>query len=421
MPNQAHSYSIAPMLQKVTPAIVNITIERKVPDFILNQLPRDLPKDVLPKNVAIGSGVIFDADKGLIVTNAHVIKDQKAMVVTLKDGRRYRAKLIASADEFDLAVIAIHAKKLHALKFGNSDQLKVGDFVAAIGSPFGLTQSVTSGVISALNRDKPKIEGFQSFIQTDAPINPGNSGGALVDMNGQLIGINTAIISRVASSAGIGFAIPSNMTHGVITQLLKYGKVERGVLGVMAQNISAELAQALSLKSAKGALVTEIVPGSPAAHTALQPGDIIEKVNNQPVRSADQLRNDLGIIHPGTAITLGINHNNHKTSIHTEVASLDSVHNPAHPPFFAGVTLQNFKEMQTDGHILTGIQVVDSHDTSNAALAGLQNGDIITAVNKQKVDSIKALKALIAKTHSDQLLLTLSRHNTRLYSVINKQ
>lgn len=420
-PITSNSSSLAPMLERVTPCVVNITVEKKVPAFILHQLPPNLPKDALPRNLAIGSGVIFDAEKGLIITNAHVVKNQKAMVVTLKDGRRFLAKLIASADDFDLAIIAIHAKHLNSLPFGDSDKLQVGDFVAAIGSPFGLTQSVTSGVISALNRDKPKIEGFQSFIQTDAPINPGNSGGALVDMQGRLIGINTAIISGVDSSAGIGFAIPSNMTQSVITQLLKYGKVERGVLGVMAQNISADLASVMSLKSTEGALVTQIVPHSPASQTTLKAGDVIEQIDHKVIKSADQLRNDLGIIHPGTTITLQVNRDNHHFDVQAKVANLESMQAEEGIPFFSGTQLRDFKELQSNGEILTGVEVVDSEDTSNAALAGLQNGDVIVSVAKDPVHNVKELKEKILKIHQDQLLLTFARDNTRLYTVIEKQ
>ncbi len=416
----SQSSSIAPMLKKTTPAVVNIVVMQKTPPFILSQLPPNLPKNAIPKNVAVGSGVIFDKNKGLIVTNAHVLAHAKIVVVTLKDGRRYRAHTVAKAEDFDLAVLKIKAKHLTEMPFADSDQLEVGDFVAAIGSPFGLTQTVTSGVVSALDRDRPKIEGFQSFIQTDAPINPGNSGGALVDMKGKLVGINTAIISKVDSSAGIGFAIPSNMTKGVIKQLLKYGKVERGMLGVMAQNISADLANALGLKSSHGALVTQIVPNSPASKIDIEPRDVILKLNNTHIRSADQLRNDLGLMHPGSNISLTLNRDGKISTQHATVADVKTMKEETETPFLSGLTLRNFDELESNGKHLKGVVIVDTDDASGGTLAGLQPGDVITAVNKKAVTTTKQLHKMAADTHKDQLLLSLNRNNTDLFAVIDR-
>lgn len=418
--NTTQSNSIAPMLKRVTPAVVNILVLQKTPSFVLDQLPPNIPKNILPKNMAIGSGVIFDKDKGLIVTNAHVLSHQKLIVVTLKDGRRVRANLVAKADDFDLAVLKINAKRLTEMSFSDSDQLQVGDFVAAIGSPFGLTQTVTSGVISALDRDRPRIEGFQSFIQTDAPINPGNSGGALVDMNGKLVGINTAIISKVDSSAGIGFAIPSNMTKAVIEQLMTYGKVERGMLGVMAQNISVDLARALGLASSHGALVTEIVPNSPASEIDIAPRDVITKLNGKTIRSADQLRNDLGLMHPGSSIKLTVNRDGQLHSLHATVADIKKMKAAHETPFLSGLTLQNFDELESNGKHLKGVQIIDTDDDSSGTLAGLQAGDVITEVNKKPVTSTQQLHKIAEATKKDQLLLSLSRDNTDLFAVIDR-
>src|SRR3990167_6312112 len=211
--------SIAPMLQKVTPAVVNVYVEQERLTN-LNQLiqTQDDTTQVPIKSYAVGSGVIFDAEKGLIVTNAHVVAHEKIIIVTLKNGERYHAKLVAKDKGYDIAILQIPATHLTALSFANSDDIKVGDFVTAIGSPYGLSQTVTSGVVSAVNRTHPQIEGYQSFIQTDAPINPGNSGGALVDMKGKLVGINTAMVAPTDGSIGLGFSIPSNMVQGVIEQ-----------------------------------------------------------------------------------------------------------------------------------------------------------------------------------------------------------
>jgi serine protease Do len=412
--------SIAPMLKKATPDVVNITVEEKTPGYILKQLPPNLPKSALPRNIAIGSGVIFDAHKGLIVTNAHVIKDQKMIVVTLKDGRRYRGKLIAKDTGFDLAVIHINAKNLHSMPFSNSDNLQVGDFVAAIGSPFGLTQTVTSGVVSALDRDRPKIEGFQSFIQTDAPINPGNSGGALVNMKGQLVGINTAILSRVDSNIGIGFSIPSNMVKSVITQLLKYGKVERGMMGVLAQNITPDLQDALGINTDKGALVTETVPGSPAQKAGFLPEDVILSVNGEHTQSADQLRNDLGLMRPGTKIHVVLLRNHKKMALNATVGDPKKLLSPNKTPFIGGVTLRDFNEIESDGSNLRGVLIANVADASNAALDGLQPGDVITSVDNTLVHSAKTLKGMLDDTKKENVLISFKRNNNTLYAVLSR-
>lgn len=417
IPNNATT--IAPMLKRVTPGVVNIAVEKVIPPahadrklFGARQLPR--------KTIGVGSGVIVEAKRGLIVTNAHVIKNAKLMVVTLKNGRRYRAHLIGKDDGFDIAIIKIEANNLTSIPFGDSDQLKVGDFVAAIGSPFGLTQTVTSGVISALNRSEPRIEGFQSFIQTDAPINPGNSGGALVDMNGRLIGINTAIFTPTFGSIGIGFSVPSNMVHSVIAQLLKYGKVKRGMLGVIAQNITVDLADALQLKHKEGAIVTKVVPGSPAAEAKLKTEDIIDTVNGKRIRSAAQLRNTLGLMPPGTQIRLGVIRNHHPVRLVATVGNPKAMLKQQETPFLAGMRLRNFTELESDGRNLKGILIADVSETSAGALAGLRPGDIITQANHHSVQSVEQLEA-IAKQHPKQLLLKITRHSGDLFLVIEPQ
>ncbi len=404
--------SMAPMLAIATPAVVNIAVEKSLPNTdenALNSPPR--------KAFGVGSGVIFDAKKGLIVTNAHVVSDEQIMVVTLKDGRRYRAQLVGKDDGFDIAIIRIPSIHLTALPFGDSDQLKVGDFVAAIGSPFGFTQSVTSGVISALNRVEPKIEGFQSFIQTDAPINPGNSGGGLVNMQGQLIGINTAIFTPVYGSIGIGFSIPSNMVNSVITQLLKYGHVKRGMLGVVAQDITPELAQAFHIRQDQGALVTQVIAGSPAAKAGVHPQDVMLSVNQHPIHGAAQLRNLLGLLPPGTPLVLKLERN------HTPLILTATVGDPNHVmaqneiPFLAGLRLQDFNELEGSGEELRGVVVTDVSEMSQGALAGLIPGDIITSANKEPVGTVNALKK-IALSKPSTLLLQVSRNNQTLFLVI---
>lgn len=409
--------SLSVMLSKVTPSVVNIAVEKLIPKSV-NPFQPETEQDLTPTKVlGVGSGVIIDAKKGYIVTNAHVVKDQKIMLVTLKDARRYRAKIIGKDDGFDLAVIQIKAKHLTQLPFGNSNQLKIGDFVVAIGSPFGLTQTVTSGVVSALDRQEPRIDNFQSFIQTDAPINPGNSGGALIDLQGNLVGINTAIVTPSLGNIGIGFSIPSNMVKNVTEQLIKYGKVERGMLGVTAQNITPELADALNLKQSNGALVTKVVVGSPAEKAGLKVQDIIQSVNQNVIHTSGQLHNILGLIRPGTTINLTILRNHKIQKLIATVANPKEVLLQREIPFLAGMRLQKFSDLEPDSTFLRGVLVSTIDDDSDAALSGLQPGDIILTANNQPTPTVSKL-VHIAETKPKQLLLKVERGSGQLFLVI---
>ena len=417
------SLSLAPMLDKVTPAVVNINVQKELTyaEAMEENLP--LPKDKNGESIiqgfSVGSGVIFDAEKGLIVTNAHVVSNQKIMVVTLKDGRRFRANLIAQDTGFDLAIIHISAKNLESLNFGDSDKLKVGDFVAAIGSPFGLTQTVTSGMISALNRNEPQSAGgVQTYIQTDAPINPGNSGGALVDMQGELIGINTAIFSTSGGNNGIGFAIPSNMVQAVITQLLEHGKVQRGMLGVLVQNISPEIAEALSLKQGEGVIVTDTIAGSPARTAKIQAEDIILQADGTNIKTSEQLRSMLSLMRPGTQFVLKVQRNHKIIDIHATMGNPEKITQPK-VSFLGGLRIENFNQLQPDGSYLKGAIVVMVDENSNAALAGLLPGDVITMANAKTISSVKELQA-IANQNPTQLLLKVTRIDSKLFVVIEK-
>src|SRR3990167_2143648 len=409
--------SLAPMLEKVTPAIVNIAVEKMVLTNLNDLIPtKDNDTKVPIKTYGVGSGVIFDAKKGLIVTNAHVVAGQKVMVVTLKSGERYHAKLIAKDDDYDIAIIQIHADHLTALPFSDSGKLKVGDFVTAIGSPYGLSQTVTSGMVSALHRSQPQIEGFQSFIQTDAPINPGNSGGALINMQGELVGINTAMVAHNDGNIGIGFAIPSDMAEGVVTQLLKYGKVERGVLGVIVQNTTPELVKALGLSSQTGALVSEIVPNTPAASSELQHKDVITSINGHTVQDAIQLRILVGLINPGTtANTTFIRKNQTKTVVLT-VADPKNIHALA-VPYLAGMRLQDLTELESNGEKIQGVLVTRVSDNSNGALSGLIPGDVITAVNDQPILSIDALKTALSH-QTKPVVMTVMHKDGHVFMVL---
>jgi serine protease Do/serine protease DegQ len=305
------------MISRVAPAVVNIATEGRVmvqTNPLLNDpffqrffsLPEQSQQPRERRTESLGSGVIIDADKGYIVTNHHVIDKSDQVTVTLNDGRQFKANIIGSDPEADVAVIQISGQGLTALALANSDTLQVGDFVVAIGNPFGLGQTVTSGIVSALGRSGLGIEGYEDFIQTDASINPGNSGGALVNLRGHLIGINTAILAPTGGNIGISFAIPVNMVKQLVDQLLQYGRVDRGQLGVTVQDLNPQLARAFGIDTVQGALITQVSPDSAAASAGLRLGDVVTAVNGRQIRDAAGLRNAIGLLRVGDTITLDL-------------------------------------------------------------------------------------------------------------------
>ena len=310
--------TLAPMIKKVSPAVVNIatrgTIRERGPQNPLLDDPFfrrffDIPPDTGPRErpfQSAGSGVIFDAKTGYIVTNAHVVENANEITVTLQDGRDLKADIVGSDAPSDVAVLKVKPEGLSQIVLGDSGKAEVGDFVVAIGNPFGLQHTVTSGIISGLSRSGINPDGYEDFIQTDASINPGNSGGALVNLRGELIGINTEIISRNGGNLGIGFAIPVNMARSVVDQLIKYGAVRRGQLGVSMYTVTPDIAHSLGLASAAGALVSRVVEGSPADKAGLRVGDVITSVNGQPVKSNSELRNAIGLLPVGAALDIGL-------------------------------------------------------------------------------------------------------------------
>jgi serine protease Do len=417
--------SLAQTLKKVMPAVVNIYVQGQLPPGHYGNggsNNRPYPVVTAPKFQDVGSGVIVDAKLGLIVTNAHVVRDSQSITVTLNDGRRFKGRLIGADNASDIAVVKINANDLSAIPFADSDKVQVGDFVAAIGSPFGLlTQTVTSGVVSALNRSDLGIEGYENFIQTDAPINPGNSGGALVDMKGELIGINTAIIAPAGGNVGIGFAIPSNMVRSVMDQLIQYGKVERGLLGVMVQNLTPELADALNEHGVKGALITQVSPGSPADKSGLQIKDIVDQINGKPIINAAQLRNAVGLVRVGTKLNLHVLRGNKTLNIQATVVSPKEAFTPANnvPSFLAGVRLRDFDQLDFNAREVKGVQVLDLDDNSAAALKGLRPGDVILTANNQLVTSLQQLLQA-ANSNPKRLLLEIARSSGgRVFLVID--
>ena len=304
--------SLAPMLKRTTPAVVNIaTTGARTVQNPLAQDPFfsrffDIPQQTQRRTQSLGSGVIVDADEGLILTNQHVIKHARQITVTLTDGSETKATLIGADAKADLAVIKIDAPNLTAVEWFDSAALEVGDFVVAIGNPFGLGQTVTSGIVSAIGRSGLGIEEFEDFIQTDASINPGNSGGALVNLRGELVGINTAIIGPSGGNVGIGFAIPANMARQMMGQLVEYGEVRRGRLGIAVQSLTAELADALGVKTRRGAVISRVYQGSPAQVAGLEPGDVVLALDGRKVREAKALINLIGLKPVGTRVRLTI-------------------------------------------------------------------------------------------------------------------
>ncbi len=304
--------TLAPMLEKATPAVVNIATESRLARNPLLDDPFfrrffNIPEQPLERKAqSVGSGVVVDARRGYVITNHHVVDGVDTITVTLRDGRKLNAKVIGSDRESDVAVIQIPSGNLTALPLADSDALRVGDFVVAIGNPFGLGQTVTSGIISALGRSGLGIQGYEDFIQTDASINPGNSGGALVNLRGELVGINTAIIAPGGGNVGIGFAIPSNMVSRLMNQIIAHGSVRRGQLGVSAQDLTPDLARAFNIPANQGAIIAQVSPRSAAARAGLKEGDVVLGINGRSIRDGGALRNAIGLLEIGESVRLEI-------------------------------------------------------------------------------------------------------------------
>ncbi|MHB8744151.1 MAG: DegQ family serine endoprotease, partial [Sulfuricaulis sp.] len=368
---------------------------------------------------SLGSGVIVDAKHGYILTNNHVIAKADEINVTLHDGRKYKAKLVGTDPASDIAVIQIKAEGLTAVSLGNSGQLRVGDFVVAIGNPFGLGQTVTSGIVSALGRSGLGIEGYEDFIQTDASINPGNSGGALVSLRGELVGINTAIVGPSGGNVGIGFAIPINMARLVMDQLIQYGKVRRGELGVYIQDLTPELAKALDVHQEQGAVVTQVAPGSPAAKAGLKTGDVVIKVDGDPVHSAADLRNTVGLMRIGQTVTLNILRNDQPMQIEARIEKAKETKQEAGEinKRLKGAELGNISPDNPKYSGVEGVLVLRVVRDSPAWDAGLRPGDVIRSANRKPVRSIAELDAAVKKS-SGGLLLNIQRDGGAMFLLL---
>ncbi|KIO50527.1 DegQ family serine endoprotease [Nitrosospira sp. NpAV] len=424
--NKSGIPSLAPLLQDVTPAVVNISVQTRsaIED---NPLFRDpffrrffeLPDQAARPERSAGSGVIVDAAKGYVITNFHVVKDAQHVLVTLKDRRQFQAKLVGTDPGTDIALLKIEAKNLRALSLGDSDLLNVGDFVVAIGNPFGLGQTVTSGIVSALGRSGLDIEGYEDFIQTDASINPGNSGGALVNLKGELIGINTAIIGPSGANVGIGFAVPSAMVKSVLDQIVRFGEVRRGRLGANGEDITYDLASSLGLASTEGAIISSIDSGSPAEKGGLRPRDVVTAINGRAVRNAIDLRNKVGMMPIGETVDLKLIRDGKPLTAKVKIAKpLDVPGTEAETvPQLAGATVANLKGGASPRGKMEGVLVTKVDANSPAWLHGLRPGDIIVGVNRRKVRSVQEFLATL-QASEDVLVLNLLRGDFRLTIVI---
>jgi serine protease Do len=419
---------LAPMLEKVLPAVVNIRADIKITDLptlnrILQEHGGNMAGTEIPDTyLSVASGVIVDADKGYILTNAHVINDAQTVIVTLGDGRHYTAKIIGIDKPSDVGLIQIKAKKLTAISMGNSNNLKVGQVVVAIGNPFGLNQTVTSGIVSALGRTSLGIENFENFIQTDAPINPGNSGGALLDTEGNLIGINTAILAPDRGSIGIGFAIPSNIAQSILDQLTKFGDVRRGMLGIGAQDITPDLQTAFSLASTNGAAVTLVKKDSPAQKAGIEVGDIITTINQTEIKNANDVVNTVGFLRVNSKITIDLLRNGKHINLGASLTDPKALRdaNAATDPFFYGVSLKEFTLLSPIHGNVKGVMVMSVDSDTHAWQADLRPGDIITSANQQKTISIADLEKA-AHDAKDSMLLNVLRGPGAVFLVVNKE
>ncbi len=411
--------TLAPMLEEATPTIVHIATQgrtsgrSRASNDPFEQFFGRRPGKQKPTR-GLGSGVIINAAKGFIVTNAHVIADADVITVTLKDGRSIEAQLIGADPEADVAVIKIEAGQLAEIPLANSDKLRVGDFVVAIGNPYGLKQTATSGIVSALGRTGLGIESYENFIQTDASINPGNSGGALVNLRGELVGINTAILGPNGGNVGIGFAIPVNMVTAITEQLIEHGEVRRGRLGVGIQDLTPELAAAFNLKRRGGAVVSQIEHGSPADVAGLEVGDVVTAVNGAAVANASRLRNSVGMLRVGTKVTLDVLRDGKKLKITADVKEPER-HEIVGKQLSKRLHGATFEDAEIDNQ--QAVIVTSIEPGSPAERSSLSEGDLIISVNRRRISSISEMKTAAA-LNEKALLLNIVRDGRGLFLLI---
>ncbi len=408
--------SLAPMVKRVSPAVVNIatrgTVKLKpgqrnpLMDDPFFRRFFDVPPDAKPRErqfQSAGSGVIVDAKNGYIITNNHVVENASEITVTLLDNRSFSAKVIGTDEGADIAVLQAKEPNLIAMPLGDSSKLEVGDFVVAIGNPFGLQHTVTAGIVSAMGRSGINPEGYEDFIQTDASINPGNSGGALVNLRGELVGINSAILSGSGGNIGIGFAIPVNMAKGVMDQLIKYGQVKRGILGVSIYDVTPEIAKEFGLTDSNGALVAGVAQGSSAERAGVKTGDIITSINGTPMKSAGELRNAIGMLRVGDKVDIGLLRDGKPlkvTALVAERSGSETANAIDINPGLEGAEL-------VDAPQGAGVLVRSVQENSPAAQAGIKANDVIVGVGRTPISSTKAFRE--AAKDANVLVLNVRR------------
>ena len=416
--------TLAPMVEKARPAVVNIATTGHV-DIQKHPLLNDpffkrffegysdLPQRKETKS--LGSGVVIDAEKGFIVTNHHVVEDAQEIAITMHNGHHFDAKLIGSDPEVDVAILQADIEGLQAIPFGDSDTLRVGDFAVAIGNPFGLGQTVTSGIVSALGRTGLGIEGYENFIQTDASINPGNSGGALVNLKGELIGINTAILAAGGQgNVGIGFAIPINMVRKIADQLIEYGEVRRGMLGVIMQNLTPELSRAFGLDLHQGVVISQVIEDTAAEEAGLEVGDIVVAINGKPIKSASAMRNMVGLLRVGDEMDISVIRDGKKRTMRAVIGDVRdyTLAGTKINQRLAGATIE---EKEQNGK--TMLVVTEVEQGSAAWNAHLREGDIILSVNRRPVKTLVDLQKIVSDKDA-HILLNIQRGRTALFVLI---
>ncbi|PBI81893.1 serine endoprotease [Rahnella victoriana] len=438
--------SLAPMLEKVMPSVVSVNVEGSAPVktprmgqqfqqfFGQNsplcqdgspfqgspvcqgggQGPDGQPAPEQKEDFrALGSGVIIDADKGYVVTNNHVVDNATKISVQLNDGRKFDAKVIGKDPRSDIAVIQLqNAKNLTAIKMADSEQLRVGDYTVAIGNPYGLGETVTSGIVSALGRSGLNIENYENFIQTDAAINRGNSGGALVNLNGELIGLNTAILAPDGGNIGIGFAIPSNMVKNLSKQMIEFGQVKRGELGIMGTELNSELAKAMKVDAQRGAFISQVMPKSAAEKAGIKAGDVILSMNGKPISSFASFRADIGTMPIGTKVTLGLLREGKPMNVEVTIEQSTQTPKVESGNIYTGIEGAELSNGAAGDQ--KGVKVDDVKAGSTAARIGLKKGDVILGVNQQKVANLGELRKIL-DTKPNVLALDIQRGDTSIY------
>lgn len=421
--------SLAPMLEKVRPAVVSIAVEgeTKARSSSQRMLPEEFEfffgpelfgdRESAPRQFrGEGSGVIINAEKGYVVTNNHVIDKADKITVKLDDGREFKAKLVGADPQSDVALLQLeHPKNLTEVKIADSDQLRVGDFTVAIGNPFGLGQTVTSGIVSALGRSTGNTDsGYESYIQTDAAVNRGNSGGPLINLKGELIGINTAIISPSGGNAGIAFAIPSNMANNLVQQILEFGEVRRGLLGIKGGELNADLAKAFNVEAQQGAFISEVMAESAAAKAGLKAGDVIIALNGQPIRSFAELRAKVATTGAGKTIELTYLRENSKETAKVTLQSDEQSKTAADTllPQLKGAEFSNY-----DQKGLKGVEITKVEKGSMAERYDFHKGDVIVGVNRVKVDNLGELRKILDSKPS-VIALNMVRDGANFYVIL---